>query len=37
MSEEKKTSEKIIVVPTNRQKNIAAISYIFSLLLDILP
>jgi uncharacterized membrane protein len=29
MSEEKKTSEKITVLPTNRQKNIAAISYIF--------
>ena len=29
MSEEKKTSEKVTIVPTDRQKNIAAISYIF--------
>lgn len=29
MSESKKTSEKVTIVPTDRQKNIAAICYIF--------
>jgi len=28
MSEEKKTSEKVTIVPTDRQKTIAAISYV---------